>query len=80
LSALRHRRGLRQRRASMRHRRAKRISSEPSILRRSYALRALDRDLARFIPIFQTAGLDRRHLSLGSDPFDIVVERNDRAG
>src|SRR6202040_1454918 len=65
LSALRQRRGLRRRRASMRHRRAKRISSKPSILRRSYALRALDRDLARFIPIFQTAGLDRRHLSLG---------------
>src|ERR1700731_3166864 len=80
LSALRQSRGSRRRRGSMRHRRAKRISSEPSILRGGYALRALDRDLARFIPIFQTAGLDRRRFSLRSHPFDIVVERNDRAG
>src|SRR5580704_15206136 len=37
LSALRQSRGLRRRRASMRHWRPKRTSSEPSILRRSYA-------------------------------------------
>src|SRR5947209_5209556 len=77
-SALRQRIGLRRRRASMPHWRTKRISSDPSILRRIYPPDSgLDCDLARFIPILQIAGLDRQDLSLGSDPFYIVVERDD---